>query len=238
VLLEPIMGLEDNRARHYEVTVRLRAPTGDVLSTEDNRADIEGRRILPLVDAMKIVRTANVASRLGERGKDGAVFSDYAGESLADTGFLSEVRNAIAARPATAGQLVLSFSQTDVRGFEAPEWGALAGLEAVGFRFALSGVTDLDMDFEVLARCGFAFVKLDADVFLDGLMAPSGLVPASDVCRHLASQGLALVVDHIDSDYKRARIFGFGVLLGQGQLFGVPRPMRVDAVTGHRDAAA
>ncbi len=238
VLLEPIMGLDDNRARHYEVTVRLRGASGEALSPDDNRGEIEGHRILPLIDAMKIVRTANVAARLAERGKDGSVFSTYAGESLSDNGFLDEVSSAIAARPSTAGQLVLSFSQGDVRGFEAPEWGALAGLRALGFRFALADVTDLDMDFDVIARCGFAFVKLDADVFLEGLMAPSGLVPAGDVCRHLASQGLALVVDRIDSDYKRGCIFGFGVLLGQGQLFGVPRPMKVDAVAGHRDAAA
>lgn len=238
VLLEPIMGLDDQRARHYEVTLRLRTASGETLNVDGERAGLAGGRVLPLVDAVKLVRTANVADRLSERGKSGSVFSSYAGESLADRGFLADVVTAMRSRPQTAGQLILSFTQDDVRGFQAPEWGALGELRALGFRFALSDVTDLDMDFELLARLGFTYAKLDADVFLDGLQAPSGFLPASDVCRHLASQGLTLVVDRIDSEMKRVRIFGFGVLLGQGQLFGVPRPVKADATGAPRTAAA
>ena len=60
----------------------------------------------------------------------------------------------------------------------------------LGFRFALEEVTDLDMDFAGLKDMGFAFVKLDAPVFLDGLPAAGGRMPASDICRHLADFGL------------------------------------------------
>jgi cyclic-di-GMP phosphodiesterase TipF (flagellum assembly factor) len=123
---------------------------------------------------------------------------------------------------------VLSFTQTDVRGFSTPEWDSLADMRALGFRFAISHMTDLDMDFEALAEQGFVFVKLDASVFLDGLPAPSGRLPSSDVCRHLAQHGLTLVVERIDDDDLLARVFGFGVLLGQGQLFGGARPVRAD----------
>ncbi|MGE0024822.1 MAG: hypothetical protein AB7S70_14455, partial [Hyphomicrobium sp.] len=63
---------------------------------------------------------------------------------------------------------------------------------------------------------------------LEGLPAPSGRISSADVCRHLAQHGMTLVVDHIDDDDKLARVFGFGVLLGQGQLFGGPRPVRAE----------
>jgi cyclic-di-GMP phosphodiesterase TipF (flagellum assembly factor) len=238
VLLEPILGLNDQRARHYEVTLRLRAGSGEVLSLEDDKSEIRGTGLLPLVDAARFARTAGVAARLGERGKAGSVFSSYSGESLTDGGFLSDIAALLRQRPGSAGQLVLTFSQEDVRAFRGAEGAALADLVRLGFRFALAGVTDLDMDFEALVRAGFLFAKLDADVFLEGLHSPAGLIPASDICRHLAGLGLTLVVDRIDDELKLARIFGFGALYGQGQLFGVPRPVKADAIAGHRDAAA
>ena len=133
---------------------------------------------------------------------------------------------------------MLSFTQSDVRGFSTPEWDSLADMRALGFRFALSHITDLDMDFEALAEQGFVFVKLDASVFLDGLPAPSGHLPSSDVCRHLAKHGLTLVVERIDDDDQLARVLGFGVLLGQGQLFGGARPVRADVASAGRSRTA
>lgn len=238
VLLEPILALGDQRAQHYEVLLRLRNADGEALDPAADRAELKGTRILPLIDAAKISRTANLAARLGERGKPGSVFSSYSGESLQDRDFLAEAGAAVRARPNSAGTLVLTFSQDDVRGFEQPEWAALAELKALGFRFALAGVTDLDMSFEALAAAGFAFVKLRANVFLEGLRAPAGLIPASDICRYLAGAGLGLVVEGIDSEHTLALVFGFGVLLGQGQLFGQPRPVKADLVAGAREAAA
>jgi cyclic-di-GMP phosphodiesterase, flagellum assembly factor TipF len=134
---------------------------------------------------------------------------------------------------------VLTFAQSDARQFQAPEWAAIAHMRALGFRFALSQVTDLDMDLEALAGAGFEFVKLDADVFLVGLASPDGLIPSADVCRYLAGLGLALVVEHIDDEDKFGRVYGFGALLGQGQLFGGARVLKAEAsaATGRSSAA-
>ena len=91
------------------------------------------------------------------------------------------------------------------------------------------------MDFEGLKSAGFEFVKLDAAVFLDGLAFEGVVVPADDLCRHLSDVGLALVVSHIKDELALAKVLGFGVLLGQGELFGRPRPVDVDV--GARAAA-
>jgi cyclic-di-GMP phosphodiesterase, flagellum assembly factor TipF len=230
VTLEPILGLEDQQTRHYEVTVRLRDADGNALDVTPNGPDLRGTGLLPLFDGVRVARTAAVARRLEDRGKGGSIFSMFSGESVADEHFLGELAETLHLRGSLASQLVLSFTQTDVRGFSTPEWDSLADMRALGFRFAITHMTDLDMDFEALADQGFVFAKLDASVFLTGLPAPSGHIPSADVCRHLASQGLTLVVEHIENDEQLARIFGFGVLLGQGQLFGGARPVRSDVV--------
>jgi cyclic-di-GMP phosphodiesterase, flagellum assembly factor TipF len=238
VALEPILGLQDQQTRHYEVSVRLRDAEGRPIEVEADGGELRGTGLLPLFDGVRITRTAVMARRLEERGKTGSVFSTFSGESVADEHFLGELAETLHQRSSLATQLVLSFTQSDVRAFSTPEWDSLADMRALGFRFAMSHLTDLDMDFEALSEQGFAFVKLDASVFLSGLPAPSGHLPSNEVCRHLASHGLALVAERIESDDQLARVFGFGVLLGQGQLFGGARPVRADVVNTSRNRTA
>ena len=140
--------------------------------------------------------------------------------------------DAASAEPGPEGgmSLVLAFAQSEVRAFTPGHAEALGALAAAGFSFALEEVTDLDMDFAGLKEMGFAFVELDAPVFLDGLPAASGRVPASDICRHLSDFGLTLVVGHIEDDWLLARILGFGVLFGKGTLFGGPRLVKDEVV--------
>jgi len=151
-----------------------------------------------------------------------------------------EFLNAAAMQPGTAGRinLVLSFTQADVRSFTPVHAEALGSMAAGGFAFALEDVTDLDMDFGRLKAMGFEFIKLDADVFLEGLRASDGRVPAADICRYLSEFGLALIVGRIEDDWLLARILGFGVLLGKGALFGGPKQVKAEVVADPGTAAA
>jgi cyclic-di-GMP phosphodiesterase, flagellum assembly factor TipF len=230
VLLEPIHALVEGRPRHFEVSMRLLTADGATLDQRDYAQAALGSGLMPRIDAAKMVRAARVAGRLGRRGREGAVLATMAGDSLTDQAFL----DAAASGPgngATMG-LVLCFAQGDVRTFTPGHVRALGDLAAMGFRFALEDVTDLDMDFAALKEMGFAFVELDAPVFLDGLPAAAGRVPASDLCRHLADFGLSLIVGRIEDDWLLARILGFGVLFGKGTLFGGPRLVKDEVVAG------
>lgn len=237
VFLEPIMGLNDHAARHYEVSIRIRGAAGEDLGTGENIVELAGRGLLPLFDKVRLERTASVAGRLAARGKDGSVFSATSSEALSDAGFQAAATGTIPANREISRKLVLSFTQADVRGFRAAEQRAVASLAALGFRFAITDLTDLDMNFEAMAGAGFIFAKLDAQVFLEGLPVPGGSVPAADVCRHLASLGYAVVVGNIADEATLAKIFGFGAVLGQGTLFGGRRPVKPDAIREGQAAA-
>ena len=228
VLLEPIHALAEGRARHFEVSVRLLTADGAAVEQGEAARAAQGSGLMPRIDAARMIRAARVARRLGERGRQGSVLATVAGESLTDDGFVF----AAVEEPEIGGNmsLVLSFAQSEVRAFTPGHVQALGALSTVGFRFALEAVTDLDMDFAGLEEMGFAFVELDAPVFLDGLPAASGRVPASDICRHLADFGLSLIVGRIEDDWLLARILGFGVLFGKGTLFGAPRLVKDEVV--------
>jgi cyclic-di-GMP phosphodiesterase TipF (flagellum assembly factor) len=221
VLIEPIHALSEGRARHYEVSMRLRTADGEQLEQADYTRAAQDSDLLPHIDAARMLRAARVARRLAERGRQGAVLSALSGDSITDNGFL----DAAGEQTANDGRvrLVLSFAQSDARNFTPAHAEALGTMAGAGFGFALEDVTDLEMDFGRLKALGFEFVKLDAQVFLDGMQAPGGCIPAADICRYLSEFGLTLIVGAIEDDWLLAKIMGFGVLLGKGTLFGGPR---------------
>ena len=236
VLLQPIHALSESRPRHYEVSIRLRMADGAGVEQSEFSRIAKGSGLMPRLDAARMLRAARVARRLGERGRQGSVLTALAGESLTDGDFLDSA----ALQPGSDGRisLVLSFTQSDVRTFTPVHAEAVGTMAASGFGFALEDVTDLDMDFGALKAMGFEFVKLDAPLFLEGLPTSSGRIPASDICRYLAEFGLTLIVGRIEDDWLLARILGFGVLLGNGTLFGGPKLVKPEMVADRGSAAA
>jgi cyclic-di-GMP phosphodiesterase TipF (flagellum assembly factor) len=233
LMLQPIADLGDGSARHLELSAAVELADGRALAGPELRKLAREAGLLSTIDSDKLAAAANVVRRLAARQREGVpvettVHSGLAGESLVDDDFLDTFAATVVGEAAFTRHLVMAFAQEEVRTFTRAQWGALAVMAEHGFRFSLEAVTDLDMDFERLALAGFAFVKLDAEVFLGGLpVGPEAIVPAADICRHFSSSGFALIVGQIDDERRLAEIMGFGVLLGQGTLFGGPRPLKV-----------
>lgn len=236
VFLEPIIGLVDDTTRHFEVSVRLRGADGSALDPGFLAAHPSGAEIVPLLDAVRVRHAAGIALKLERSGREGAVFSDVGGPSLRSPRFVQGVAERQA--QGIADRIVLTFLQNEVRGLGPAQLSALAALRDLGFRFALQGIADLDMDFETLRLNGFEFVKLEAEVFLEGLPLLGGRVPSSDICRHFAGLGMTVIVGRVDDEGMRTRILGLGVLFGQGHLFGGPRPVRIADARPHQAAGA
>jgi cyclic-di-GMP phosphodiesterase, flagellum assembly factor TipF len=238
VFLQPILDLGNQKPQHYEVSIALRTANGTAIDLAQAASDLSGTGLLPLIDQVRIARASQMARRLAERGKAGAVFAEMNGETLNDGGFQDTFANRERPVGAFPGQLVLTLPQDHVMTFTTADWQTLARLHAAGFGFALCDVTTLDMDFAGLTGAGFVFARLDAEAFLIGLPTANGVVPPADICRHLASCGLTLIVGGIVEEHQLARIFGFGVLFGQGQLFGAARAVKPDMAQAQAVAAA
>lgn len=228
VYLEPIQGLGDRRPHHFEVSVRLHDASGAEIANDDMR--MLGRRggLMPRIDSVKLPRVLRVARRVRDSGRPADILSALAAESLSDNGFID--RFAAEYNVGERIRIVFAFSEADVRAFGRVHWQTLEAMADMGIRFALEEVTALDLDLERLKRVGFEFVKLDAAVFSSGLPTAGDVIPASDLCSHLSSIGLTVIVSRIEDEWELARVMGFGAVYGQGTLFGGPRPVRADVL--------
>jgi cyclic-di-GMP phosphodiesterase TipF (flagellum assembly factor) len=222
VLLQPVVGLADHQVHHHEVTVSLRDDRGTILPLAANDRQLPRTGLLPLLDSARLRRAAQVAKSFADDGHRQCIFVTASAESLSADRFLDELAAIFRQRQAVAGEIVLTFSQSDIRTFGTMEWSALADMRDLGFRFCADGVTDLDYEFTALKAAGFSFVKIDAANLLRGLAGPRGAVPGVDVCRSLGEIGLAVIVGAISDETTRAAVVECGVPLGQGPFFGAP----------------
>ncbi|MGD9829595.1 MAG: EAL domain-containing protein, partial [Hyphomicrobiaceae bacterium] len=232
IYLQPICGLGDRQTRYFDVSVRLRDSDGTLVQRRDYCDAAAGTGLLPRIDLALLAGTTKIVRRISERGKTIDVFSALSGESLDDEAFLHEFSGRIREEATLPDRLVISLTQSAVRGFAGPHWDTVAALAAYGFRFALQDLVDLDMDFEDLKAKGFAFVKLDADIYLSGLPAGETRIPSLDVCRYMAEMGFGLIVEGISDEARLGRIADDGVLLGQGQALGEARPVKAEVLAG------
>lgn len=235
VYLEPIQGLGDRKPHHFEVSVRFRDALGSEMNANEVAEIARAGGLLPKLDAVKLPRVLRVARRVRSRGRPADVLASIAGESLGDNGFIDRFAAELMSNDRI--RVVFTFSEADVRAFGRVHWQTLEAMADIGIRFALDQVYTLDLDLDRLKSVGFEFIKLDASVFLNGLPSPGGVIPAVDICRHLSSQGLTLIVSRIEDEWALARVMGFGALFGQGTLFGAPRPVRADVLSDAASAA-
>jgi EAL domain-containing protein (putative c-di-GMP-specific phosphodiesterase class I) len=237
VYLESVFGLADRKARHFAASVRVKTADGVAHDADDCASLYAGNGIAARLDAAKFSRVARIAGRLSTRGASAALFCKLAPESLVDDNFLDTCASVVSGDAAIGRQLVLAFRQADVRGFTAGHWETLATLTENGLRFAVDGITDLAMDFEVLKTRGFAFAKVEATTLFGGLQAHDGVLQAADANRHLADNGLSVIIGGIDDHLTLARALGLGSPYGQGEFFASPRAVKID-LGSLQDAAA
>lgn len=239
VLLSPIVDLGSNGVSHYDLTFLIKTASGQTIESAEAELMLDGSGILALFDRARLIRASTLAARLASRQKTGSLLSPVTGRSITNAEFLEEFARIFEEREGIASQLVLTFSQADIEQFTPAAWQALSDMHAFGFRFALDQIDHLSSDFKMLARRGFAFAKLEAMALLNGIPSRERFVAADEACRVLAGAGLALVASGLTDEKLRARIFGFGIIFGQGQLFGAPRPIDVQApANSGRTAAA
>jgi EAL domain-containing protein (putative c-di-GMP-specific phosphodiesterase class I) len=229
-LIEPIMGLGDHHVHYYEASICPRNERDMPLPAAAHDPQLARTGLLPLLDSARLKRAAQICRTFAHQRQKYFVLTAASGEALVTDAFLDDLANAYREREALAGELVLTFSQADVKSFSGTEWSNLTDMRDLGFRFGLDQTTDLDYEFTALRAAGFAFVKIDAATLLRGLPAATGIMTAPDVCRSLAEVGLITIVGGIDSESTRAKLVASGVSLGQGPLFGRPQLVASDAV--------
>ena len=230
IYLQPIVALPQRKVRFYEATARLRTLAGAIVHPSDFVPLAETSALMPKIDNRFMFRCIAAVRQLTRKNQDVGVFCSFSQRTLADADQFPQFLDFMAANRALASSLVPQFSQAAMRTMGAREYDTLAALIEHGFHFCMSDVTSLRLEPNKLARHGFRYVKMRADVLLNTARHAPGDIEPSELCDLLARFRIALIVDGIEDEGSIIELLDHDVRYGQGALFSLPRPVRADAL--------
>ncbi len=235
--LQAVVSLPQRRTQYYESFSRLRDETGRVLMPAEFLSVAEPGGLVAAIDNLLLFRCVQIVRRMAGQDRKIGIFCNISLASLGDEAFFPHFMEFMAANRDLADALIFELGQSAYRARGAVEARNMARLADLGFRFSLDKVSDLGIDFLDLARADVAFVKIAAPLLIEQLEDQDGRlvlrsipeIEAADFAALARRHAVELVVEKVESERQVVDILDLDIRLGQGHLFGEPRPIR-DAV--------
>jgi len=222
--LQPIVSLPQRKRRFYECFSRIRSANGEVIGPDRYIGVAKSAGLLTAIDNMLLFRCVQLLRKLRRKDFTAAFFCNIAPHTLKDREFFRDFIQYMESHSELAPNLVLEFAQTDIGPDFRPLGSDFDRLGALGYRFSLDGVRDLDLDLDMLEEKHFAYIKVEARTILDRLQR--GGAPAAELRalkQSLDGRGIDLIVDRIETEATLVELLDFNIDFGQGYLFGEPR---------------
>ncbi|MDO8296119.1 MAG: EAL domain-containing protein [Caulobacter sp.] len=240
--LQPVVSLPQRRTVFYESFSRLRDETGRVMMPAEYLSVAEPEGLVAAIDNLLLFRCVQIVRRLAKQDRKVGIFCNISLASLSDEQFFPQFLDFLSANKDMAGALIFELGQAAFERRGAVEARHMARLADLGFRFSLDKVTDLDLDFQDLARSDIKFIKVGAQMLLDQLEESEGRLVirslpdlhAADFARLTRRYGVEVIIEKVESERQIVDILELDMAFGQGHLFGEPRAIR-DAILAEAD---
>ena len=231
--LQPIVSLPQRKRRFYECFSRIRAADGAVIKPEEYMPVAEKEGLVAAIDNMLLFRSVQLLRKVRAHDFSMAFFCNISPHSLGDENFLQEFSSYMESHQDLAPSLVMELHQKDVPGRLDDMSAQMDRLGHLGYRFALDGVTDFDLDFKSLASHHFHFVKVDAKALINRFKESPAGGEIRGFKQQLDDKGIDMIVENIETEQMLIELLDFNIDYGQGFLFGEPRISK-DPTTGMR----
>jgi len=239
--LQPVVSLPQRRIRLYEGFSRLRDSSNRVIMPRQYLPLASEAGLMPVIDNQMLFRCVQVMRRLVKRQKNLGIICNISEHSLLDHEFFPQFIEFMDANRQLSSALIFEFSQDTIKNCGPIEFENLASLADFGFSFSMDQVTDLDIDLEDLGLKNFRYLKVESDIFLDGMEQAGAQIHAADLAMLTKRHGIELIIEKIEDENTVLNVVDYKVPFGQGFLFGKPRLVRGDVLhegAGDKTAAA
>jgi cyclic-di-GMP phosphodiesterase TipF (flagellum assembly factor) len=222
--LQPIVSLPQRRLKFYEALTRLRDTAGAIIMPSQYLRVAGGAGLMPTIDNLLLFRCVQFIRRLAEKNREIGVFCNISPHSLKDQAFFPQFLDFLRAHRDLAGQIVFETGQEIFDRAPPAVDTNLRFLAELGFPLSVDRVQRLDIDPEQYAKRGVRFLKVKASVLAGAGSQIAGGIRPEDCREYFARWGLTLIAEKIESEREAIDALDYGPDLGQGHLFGAPRP--------------
>jgi len=243
--LQPVVSLPQRRTVFYESFSRLRDATGRIMMPAEYLTVAEPEGLISAIDNLLLFRCVQIVRRLAKNDRKVGIFCNISLASLGDEVFFPQFLEFLSENKDLHGALIFELGQAAFGQRGSVEARNMAKLADLGFRFSLDKVSNLELDFQDLARADVKFLKIGAEVLLsqlldiDGRLAMQSLkdLDAADFANLTRRYGVEVIAEKVEAERQVVDILELNIAYGQGNLFGEPRAIR-DAVLAEAEPPA
>ncbi|HEY0001008.1 MAG TPA: EAL domain-containing protein [Actinoplanes sp.] len=223
---QPIVDLATDEPVGFEALVRWHHPTkGVVAPAEFIEVAEESGLIVPMGRWIleQALHTVAQWRRILPRSRQPYVSVNVSVRQFRESGFVGEIKQAIAMAGVPPQALVVELTETLLGGDDEGVWADLAALREYGVRIAIDDFgTGYSSSLGELRRRPVDIVKIDK-MFIDEMVASQDqLALVSGIVSLAQTLGLTVVAEGIESENHRELLARMGCPLGQGYLFSSP----------------
>jgi cyclic-di-GMP phosphodiesterase TipF (flagellum assembly factor) len=230
--VQPIVSLPQRKVRFYEAFSRLRDTDGALIMPAQYLRVAEPAGLMSIIDNLLLFRCVQVVRRLSRRNQEVAVFCNISAHSLRDADFFPQFVEYMESNTDLARSIIFEFGQNEIEQNRSWDEEQLARLAELGFAFSMDKVQNLDFDLHVLRQRNFRYLKVDADILNNGMLAAGARIHASDFKELAERNGVDLIAEKIEDERTVIDVLEYNVDFGQGYLFGRPEPIRGSSLDG------
>jgi diguanylate cyclase (GGDEF)-like protein len=224
---QPVRPLDDERAEHFEILVRMLDDDGELLAPALFLPAAERYQLMPLIDRWVI---HNSLQTIGSHGHslaaNEAVFCiNLSGQSLTNTGFLAFVAHELKDAGVSPEQICFEITETAAISNIDEAIKFMDTLRGIGCRFSLDDFGAGLSSFGYLKVLPVDYLKIDGSFVREVTSDTVSLSMVQAICQIGNTMGLSIVAEYVGDQETIDTLEKIGVDFVQGFYIGKPAPL-------------
>ena len=224
---QPIRGICAEEAPRYELLLRLRDETGELILPSAFLENAERLHLMRDIDRWVLRHAVELIEAHEQAGHDLSLSVNLSGHTMNDLDLASELGVLLAAHPVAPGKLILEVTETAAIVNLDRARQLACELRRLGCRFALDDFGSGFASFSYLKHLDFDYLKIDGEFIRQLSRTPTDQLVVRavvDIARGLQTQTVA---EFVGDDPTVELLRSLGIDYGQGYHLGRPGPLEL-----------
>ena len=221
---QPMISLTGDTDEHYEVLLRMKAPSGEIVSPDQFMSIAEEHGLLVELDRWVIGRTISLLAERRKAGRETTLFVKVSPSSLVEGDLHNFIGAQIKAHSVPGARLVLQLPESKVYTHLRPLQAFQKIVASFGCRLCLEQFGTSLNSFQMLGHFDPAVLKIDRGFIVDLAKNPENQKKVREFVTEARRLGKQTVAEFVSDASSMTVLFSIGVDLVQGNFLAPPGP--------------
>ncbi|KFN44565.1 EAL domain-containing response regulator [Arenimonas oryziterrae] len=221
---QPMISLTGDPAENYEVLVRMKAPSGEIVSPDQFMPIAEEHGLLTDIDRWVIGRTIALLAERKKADKDTTLYVKLTPASLAEGDLHNFISTQLKANGVTGDKLVLQLPESKIYTHLRPLQAFQKIVGAFGVRLCLEQFGTSLNSFQMLSHFDPAILKIDRSFILELAKNADSQKKVREFAEEARKRGKMTIAEFVSDAGSMTVLFSIGVDLVQGNFLAPPAP--------------